>query len=232
MEGTLEHSRARDHAFDHVWALYFAMAQLHALRRDAAEIGKLLPEFERRARSQRLLFFEQVIGPFCRALAERHAGDPVAGGRRMAALLAGLQAARVTPIVADAKIHCAECALAMRQPSEALVLVEEVFAQISQPGCELGYLHPELLRIKGLGLYHSGERDEAELSLRNALQVARSQKAKWWELRAATHYGRLLGQESRREEARALLAPVYDWFTEGHDTRDLQDAAALLRELK
>jgi predicted ATPase len=120
----------------------------------------------------------------------------------------------------------------MGQPSETLALVEEVFAQISQPGCELGYLRPELLRIKGLGLHQSGERDQAERSLREALQVARSQKAKWWELRAATHYARLLGQEGRRDEARALLAPVYDWFTEGHDTRDLRDAAALLQELR
>ena len=51
------------------------------------------------------------------------------------------------------------------------------------------------------------------------------------ELRAATSLARLLRDQDRRDEARALLAPVYDWFTEGFDTADLKDAKALLDEL-
>jgi predicted ATPase len=64
-----------------------------------------------------------------------------------------------------------------------------------------------------------------------ALTVARQQQAKSWELRAATSMARLWRDQGKREEARELLAPVYGWFTEGFDTRDLKDAKALLGEL-
>src|SRR6516164_6762882 len=72
----------------------------------------------------------------------------------------------------------------------------------------------------------------AEMSLRKALEVAGLQFAKGWELRAATSLARLLRDQGKRDEARALLAPVYGWFTEGFDTRDLKDAKALLEELQ
>jgi predicted ATPase len=61
--------------------------------------------------------------------------------------------------------------------------------------------------------------------------VARRQQAKSWELRAATSLARLWQQQGKRAEARELLAPIYDWFTEGFDTADLCDARALLEEL-
>jgi predicted ATPase len=64
-----------------------------------------------------------------------------------------------------------------------------------------------------------------------ALEVARTQQAKSLELRAATGLARLWCVEGRREHARDLLAPVYDWFTEGFDTADLKDAKALLDQL-
>jgi predicted ATPase len=64
-----------------------------------------------------------------------------------------------------------------------------------------------------------------------ALTVARQQQAKSWELRAAMSMARLWRDQGKREEARELLAPVYNWFTEGHDTRDLKEAKALLNEL-
>ena len=62
------------------------------------------------------------------------------------------------------------------------------------------------------------------------LTIARSQQAKSFELRAATSLARLWQQQGKREEAQDLLAPVYNWFTEGFDTADLQDAKALLDE--
>ena len=62
-----------------------------------------------------------------------------------------------------------------------------------------------------------------------ALAVARRQQAKSWELRAALSLSRLWQHQGKRAEARALLAPVYGWFTEGFDTADLQEASALLR---
>ena len=73
---------------------------------------------------------------------------------------------------------------------------------------------------------------EAEAWLQRALDVARRQEAKSLELRAAMSLSRLWQQQGKRAEARALLAPIYGWFTEGFDTADLQEAKALLEELE
>ena len=64
-----------------------------------------------------------------------------------------------------------------------------------------------------------------------AVDVARQLEAKSWELRAAMSMARLWRDQGKRDEARDLLAPVYGWFTEGFDTRDLKEAKALLDEL-
>jgi predicted ATPase len=71
----------------------------------------------------------------------------------------------------------------------------------------------------------------AEARFQQALAIARRQQAKSWELRAATSLARLWQQHGKRQDAYALLAPVYEWFTEGFDTVDLQEAKALLDEL-
>ena len=67
---------------------------------------------------------------------------------------------------------------------------------------------------------------------RQALEIARRQGAKSWELRAAMSLSRLWQQQGKRAEAYELLAPIYGWFTEGFDTADLQEAKALLAELE
>jgi predicted ATPase len=67
--------------------------------------------------------------------------------------------------------------------------------------------------------------------LRKAIEVARRQESRWWELRATISLARLLRDSGRRDEARAMLACIYGWFTEGFDTADLKDAKALLEEL-
>jgi predicted ATPase len=77
----------------------------------------------------------------------------------------------------------------------------------------------------------SREQHDAEACFQQALAVARRQQAKSLELRAAMSLSRLWQQQGKRSEARALLAPVYGWFTEGFDTADLQDAKVLLEEL-
>jgi predicted ATPase len=72
---------------------------------------------------------------------------------------------------------------------------------------------------------------KAEVYFERSLAVARKQQAKSWELRAAMSMARLWRDQGKRDEARALLAPVYGWFTEGFDTLDLKEAKALLDEL-
>ncbi|MGO9268342.1 MAG: tetratricopeptide repeat protein [Candidatus Binataceae bacterium] len=72
---------------------------------------------------------------------------------------------------------------------------------------------------------------EAERCFRTAIDVARRQSAKAFELTATTHLARLLAKQGRRDEALTMLAEIYAWFTEGFDTRDLKEAKALLDEL-
>jgi len=80
-------------------------------------------------------------------------------------------------------------------------------------------------------LSRQGLAEEAEATLLKSIEVARAQQAKSWELRSATTLAGLLGRQGRHGDARELLAPVYEWFTEGFDTRDLIEAKTQLDEL-
>ena len=90
----------------------------------------------------------------------------------------------------------------------------------------------EVNRIAGETALKSSKPDTAKAQeyFERALVVARKQKAKSWELRAAMSMARLWRDQGKRDEARDLLAPVYGWFTEGLDTLDLKEARALLDE--
>ena len=96
-----------------------------------------------------------------------------------------------------------------------------------------GLYVPELYRLQGeLLLARSPDQaTQAETWLHQALDIARQQQAKSWELRAATSLTRLWQRQGKRLEASALLAPIYGWFTESFDTADLQEAKALLEGL-
>ena len=76
-----------------------------------------------------------------------------------------------------------------------------------------------------------GDDATSEDCYRHALDVARRQSAKFWELRVANDLARLWRDQGKRDEARELLAPIYNWFTEGFDTLDLKEAKAVLAEL-
>ena len=91
---------------------------------------------------------------------------------------------------------------------------------------------PEFQRLAGMALVGLNRLEDAEHALQEALRVARTQRAKAYELRAAMSLARLWGEQGRRTEAREVLAPVYGWFTEGFDTADLKEAKKLLGELK
>jgi predicted ATPase len=85
--------------------------------------------------------------------------------------------------------------------------------------------------IKSLGSGVRGPESEAEGYFWKAIEIARQQHAKLWELRAVTSLSRLWARQGKRQQARQLLAEIYGWFTEGFDTADLREAKALLAEL-
>lgn len=92
--------------------------------------------------------------------------------------------------------------------------------------------HADVLRIEGeLRLLFGASKNATEASFVQALEVARKQRAKSFELRASVSLARLWRDHGKLDEARELLAPVHDWFTEGFDTLDFKQAEALLTEL-
>ena len=90
----------------------------------------------------------------------------------------------------------------------------------------------EVHRLRGDLRLARSAKSEAETSYLRALEISRSQGAKLWEIRAAISLGRLWQNQGKHHEARDLLTPVYNWFTEGLDTPDLVDAKALLDQLQ
>src|SRR5438094_2061286 len=105
---------------------------------------------------------------------------------------------------------------------ESLSIARETFAR---------HHEPELLRLRGELLYRAGDVEGAQASLRAALDIARRDQGKAYELRAATSLAVVLREVGRSDEARSLLAPVHGWFTEGSGWVDLRRAAALLAEM-
>ena len=94
-------------------------------------------------------------------------------------------------------------------------------------------MEAEIYRLKGEFLLRKNDSDseEAQACFQQGIAIARKQGAKSLELSATTSLGRLLTKQGRRDEARAMLAEIYNWFTEGFDTLDLKDAKTLLDEL-
>ena len=111
-------------------------------------------------------------------------------------------------------------------------------AQAAVQKNEERYYEAEIYRLRGELTLQRGSKfqvqdvqQEAETCFSQALEVARNQQAKSWELRAAMSLARLRQSQGKTTEARDLLAPVYSWFTEGFDTADLKDAKTLLEQL-
>ena len=117
------------------------------------------------------------------------------------------------------------------QFGDAWRYLAEAIATVERTG-EVWYA-PELHRVTGEIALKSPDRDasKAEAYFECALAVARQQQAKSWELRAAMSLARLWRDQGKPQQAHELLVPVYGWFTEGFDTRDLKKAKALLQEL-
>jgi predicted ATPase len=127
------------------------------------------------------------------------------------------------------------------QPQAGLMALAEARALIATTSEE--FYAAEIARLEGELLLQAGSQAPdvgagtspalaAETCLQHALQVARRQQTRWWELRAAMSLSRLWQQQGKRAAAYELLAPVYGWFTEGFDTADLQEAKALLADLQ
>jgi predicted ATPase len=110
---------------------------------------------------------------------------------------------------------------------DALATVEQAL----QANPDELFWRPENLRLRGALRLTQGQTELAEADLREAIGLAQKMGAKTLELRTTMSLARLLDQQGHRDEARTMLAEIYNWFTEGFDTLDLKEAKALLEEL-
>jgi predicted ATPase len=152
----------------------------------------------------------------------------------MAEVHQGITAWRATGAALGVPYLCtvlAEVSAHLGHPADGLQALAEAHTLVEQH--EERWCEAEVHRLQGVVLLRQSGTPpaEAEAWLQRALDVARRQKAKALELRAATSLARLWQQQGKRIEAYELLAPIYGWFTEGFDTADLQEAKALLEEL-
>jgi predicted ATPase len=145
----------------------------------------------------------------------------------------GLDAWNATGAYAgDSPYHSllAEAHLRMGQVTEGLAVLDKALAKVEETGER--YMEAEYHRLKGeLLLMGGADAGEVERQFLQAIDTARQQGARSLELRATVSLSRLWQAQSRKKEARQMLAGIYDWFSEGFDTVDLKEAKALLEAL-
>jgi predicted ATPase len=207
-----------------------AVGMVHQLRREpkaAQEHAEASMQITREQGFPMLVGFNMVLLGWARAMQ----GHPEEG---VAQIQGGLSTYRPTGhaiFYPWSLTRLAEAYGHNEQPEEALSVVAEALTVVHRT--EERLWEAEIHRLKGelLLQQNAANQAEAETCFQHAIHIAQNQSAKSWELRAATSLARLWQQQGKRQEAYDLLAPVYNWFTEGFDTLELQDAKALLDEL-
>ena len=224
-------SMGRDLSHPHslVFALYL-VASLHQLRRDVQATHEWAEAAIALSRKQ-LFPYWLAVGRITRGWALANRGQGVEGIEEIRQGLAAYQATGAELGRPWFLALLAEAYGKAGRAEEGLHVVAEALVAAANTG--EGFFEAEQYRLQGeLLLARSVEKQTvAESCFHQALDSARRQQAKWLELRTAVSLSHLWQQQGKRVEARALLAPIYGWFTEGFDTVDLQEAKALLETL-
>jgi hypothetical protein len=227
LDAAHDYARRRGHPFDLGFALT-AGAHLFDYLREPDKWLKCIEEADRVGRENSLPPLTGILVPYWSGIALIRKGETAEG---MALLERGLAAWEESGGRIGSPYAKSALAEGMAQRGDfagALDLVDDAIAQIERPGWEERHYYAEALRIKGWLLSLKGDPAGAERAFIASLDWARQQQAKSWELRTATSYARLMCDQGRAGEARALLAPIYGWFTEGFDTADLKEAKGVL----
>jgi predicted ATPase len=169
-----------------------------------------------------------VLGAIMRGWALAHQGQAQEGIAQIDQSLRAFRATGAAVCLSYYLALLAEAHSARGEPVAGLTVLAEALTVLDKTG-ERWY-EAEIHRLKGELLLQQSldNQAEAESCFQQAIAIAQNQQAKSFELRTATSLARLWQQQGKRQEAHDLLAPVYEWFTEGVDTADLQDAKALL----
>src|SRR5215831_18809193 len=163
------------------------------------------------------------LGQFNRAWALTELGQLEQGITEMETSIDGIRRDGGEPLLQYFITVLAQAYARSGQTEKGLTMTNEVLQHIERTG-QKGE-QAEMLRLKGemLLMQDAEATTEAEQYLRAALEVARAQEAKWWELRISVSLARLLRDTNRRDEARSMLAEIYNWFTEGLELPDLKE---------
>jgi predicted ATPase len=224
------HARRRGHPFDLGFALTMGAHEFDR-RWELEDLRKRAKECERLGRESSLPMLWAYLAPVSYGQALIQGGKPAEGVASLKAGLTFWDASGGKLRSPSTKAFLAEGMALTGDIDNALDLIDEQIAQIERPGWGERLHYAEILRLKGWMLLLKGDLEGAERHFLASLGWARRQQAKMWELRTSTSLARLWQSQGKRQDAYELLAPVYDWFTEGFDTKDLQEAKGLLAEL-
>jgi class 3 adenylate cyclase/tetratricopeptide (TPR) repeat protein len=224
------HARRRGHPFDLGFALTSGAHEFDH-RFDYEAMRKRYEECEQLGRENSLPVLWALMAVYGRGLALIRNGNIAEGVIPLKAAFTSWEATGGRARSPTIKGFMAEAMALTGDLDSALDVLDEAIVQIERPGWEERLSYPEILRLKGWMLSLKGDLDGAERNFLASLDWARRQQAKMWELRTSTSLARLWQSQGKRQRAYELLAPVYGWFTEGFDTRDLQDAKSLLATL-
>jgi predicted ATPase len=225
-----EHARRRGHPFELGFALTTGPHEFDD-RCGHEDIRKRAEECERLGRENSLPVLWAMMAPAAYGEALLREGKPAEAIALLRAGVAFWEAIGGRLRMPTWNAFLAEAMALTGDFDNALQLLDEQIAQIERPGWEERQSYAEILRLKGWMLSLKGDLEGAERNFLASLDWARRQQAKMWELRTSTSLARLWQSQGKRRDACQLLAPVYGWFTEGFDTRDLQDAKSLLDEI-
>jgi class 3 adenylate cyclase/ribosomal protein L40E len=226
----LTRARETGHLFSLGHALTVAGGWLARYRREP-EIARVCAE-ETIALAEVHGFAEWLSwGHFHHGWAIAELGRPEEGIAEMESGLAGFRQRGGVPRQQYAVASLARSCAQIGRTQAAMDMLDEALAHVERSGEKVDLA--EMLRLKGemILMRDPSMTAQAEQCFRDALEVARIQSARWWQLRTGTSLARLLAKHGKGDEARAMLADIYGWFTEGFDTQDLKDAKALLEEL-
>ena len=224
-QSAIKRSRELNQPFSLAQSLFWA-AVIHLWRREVLETKNFCDQIETLTEAGGFTSF-QTLNRLYQGWAASMLGDHERGIKM---IHSGLYSP-VRLLFTFSSLMLAEvCARAGRYP-EAMDAVAAGRENTAKTGEHL--TDAEVERIAGETLLLMGAENaaEAEQRMRRAIAIAAEQGAKSFELRATTSLARLLDKQGKRDRARAMLAEIYNWFTEGFDTADLKDAKALLDEL-
>jgi class 3 adenylate cyclase/tetratricopeptide (TPR) repeat protein len=225
------HALRLGHAFNLAFALTLG-AYAFDYRCEPERLLERIAEADRLEREHSVPFMNQVMVPQVEGLARLRSGQLPEAISSLRRGIDNWNKSGGHSRVPYLKSALAEALALKGDLDAALEMIDACLEQIERPGWQERSHLAEVLRLKAWMLMQASRGKEADALLHASIDWARQQQAKSWELRSSTTLAELLLERGQRDAARAVLAPIYHWFTEGLNTHDLKAARKLLDTLR